>query len=69
MSSCSGYTYIAEYIPTYNVVGIPIAAGILFPVFGWLLNPIVAGEAIAFSSASVVTNALRLRNFQPKTTS
>ncbi|MDZ7961740.1 MAG: heavy metal translocating P-type ATPase [Aulosira sp. DedQUE10] len=51
----------------YNVAGIPIAAGILFPIFGWLLNPIVAGAAMAFSSVSVVTNALRLRNFQPKT--
>lgn len=50
----------------YNVAGIPIAAGILFPVVGWLLNPIIAGAAMAFSSVSVVTNALRLRNFQPK---
>ncbi|MBW4667558.1 MAG: heavy metal translocating P-type ATPase [Cyanomargarita calcarea GSE-NOS-MK-12-04C] len=50
----------------YNIAGIPIAAGILFPFFGWLLNPIVAGGAMAFSSVSVLTNALRLRNFRPK---
>ncbi|WP_138504805.1 heavy metal translocating P-type ATPase [Nostoc sp. PA-18-2419] len=50
----------------YNIIGIPIAAGILFPIFGWLLNPIIAGAAMALSSLSVVSNALRLRNFQPK---
>ncbi|MDY7012564.1 MAG: HAD-IC family P-type ATPase, partial [Cyanobacteriota bacterium] len=47
----------------YNVAGIPLAAGVLFPFLGWLLSPAIAGTAMAFSSVSVVTNALRLRKF------
>jgi Cu+-exporting ATPase len=46
----------------YNALGIPIAAGVLYPVFGILLSPVFAGAAMALSSVSVVTNALRLRN-------
>lgn len=49
----------------YNVLGIPIAAGLLYPFFGMLLSPVIAGSAMAFSSVTVVTNANRLRFFQP----
>ncbi|WP_026101933.1 heavy metal translocating P-type ATPase [Geminocystis herdmanii] len=45
----------------YNIIGIPVATGIFYPFFGLLLNPIIAGGAMAFSSVSVVTNALRLK--------
>jgi len=50
----------------YNVAGIPLAAGLLFPLTGWLLSPMIAGAAMAFSSVSVVSNALRLRRFRPR---
>jgi Cu+-exporting ATPase len=50
----------------YNVLGIPVAAGALYPVFGILLSPILAGAAMAASSITVVTNANRLRLFEPK---
>jgi len=45
----------------YNALGVPIAAGALYPVFGLLLSPMVAAAAMSFSSVSVITNALRLR--------
>jgi P-type Cu+ transporter len=48
----------------YNVLGVPIAAGVLYPVFGLLLSPIIASAAMTFSSVSVIVNALRLRSAQ-----
>ncbi|MDQ6966055.1 MAG: HAD-IC family P-type ATPase, partial [Mariprofundaceae bacterium] len=46
----------------YNSAGVPIAAGVLYPFFGLLLSPVIAAAAMSFSSVSVITNALRLRN-------
>jgi len=50
----------------YNMAGVPVAAGILYPVLGILMNPVIAGAAMAFSSLTVVTNANRLRLFKAK---
>ena len=50
----------------YNVLGIPVAAGVFYPFFGILLSPVIAGAAMAFSSVTVVTNANRLRSFKPR---
>ena len=48
----------------YNLLGVPLAAGVLFPLFGILLSPMIASAAMTFSSVSVITNALRLRNLK-----
>jgi Cu+-exporting ATPase len=46
----------------YNMIGVPIAAGVLYPFWGLLLNPMIASAAMTFSSVSVIANALRLRH-------
>jgi len=51
----------------YNVAAIPVAAGVLYPWFGVLLNPMIAAAAMAFSSVSVVTNSLMMKRYDPKT--
>lgn len=48
----------------YNSLGVPIAAGVLYPVFGILLSPVIAAAAMSFSSVSVIANSLRLRNLK-----
>ena len=48
----------------YNSLGVPIAAGVFYPLFGWMLSPIVAAAAMALSSVSVIGNALRLRGLR-----
>jgi cation transport ATPase len=48
----------------YNALGIPIAAGVLYPWLGWLLSPMLAAAAMSLSSVTVITNALRLRRVQ-----
>jgi Cu+-exporting ATPase len=50
----------------YNIAGVPFAAGVLYPFFGLMLNPVIAGAAMAFSSLTVVSNANRLRFFKPE---
>ena len=50
----------------YNVIGIPLAAGVFYIILGWKLNPMFAAAAMSFSSVTVVLNALRLLRFKPK---
>lgn len=53
------------FVFTYNALNIPLVAGLLYSGFGWLLSPMIAAGAIAFSSVSVLTDSLRLPRFRP----
>ena len=53
--------FVQNFAFLYNTLGIPIAAGVLYPFFGILLSPVIAGAAMSLSSVSVIANALRLR--------
>lgn len=61
MSNIRQNLFFAFY---YNTIGVPIAAGVLYPAFGLLLNPMIAAAAMSFSSVSVIANSLRLRNLK-----
>jgi len=58
-------TDLAADAYAYNVALIPLAAGLFYPLTGWLLNPMVAAAAMSISSLFVITNSLRLRRFRP----